>query len=136
MSSFSAVFRSWFLEPVLNDLANMSAHIRLIHAELKEVRKMVDGIPELDAAIAAEGVVVSQIATAVSGVADLATKIAADVQALLAKIGTGGSVDLTNEVVGLQAQTAALATAAASIQTAADTLTAADTAANPPPPAP
>lgn len=69
---------------------------------------------DLDAAIQAQNAVVTDLATKV-------TKIAADVDALLAKITTGTPVtDLTNEVQALQSQTAALTTAAGQLS-AADT---------------
>lgn len=64
---------------------------------------------DLDAAIAAEDVTIQAIAASV-------TKIAADITALLAKIGTGTPpADLAAEIQAVQSHTDALKTAAASL---------------------
>lgn len=89
----------------------------LLQNVLKEINTMANNQADLDAAIAAEGATVTQLATVV-------TKIAADVTALLAKIAAGSTpADLTNEVTAINAQAAVLSTAA-------QQLTDADTAAN------
>lgn len=90
---------------------------------LEHIKKQGDKImtqqEDLQAAIKAEDVTVQAIAAS-------ATKIGADVDALLVKIGSGTPpADLANEIQAVQAHTAAL-------QTAADLLAAADVKANPP----
>lgn len=98
---------------LLHKIVELLEHIK------KQGDKIMSQQDDLDAAIKAEDVTIQAIAAS-------ATKIASDVDALLAKIAGGTApADLTTEIQAVQAHTA-------SLQAAADQLTAADQKANPP----
>lgn len=118
--------RTWINAPVISLFQELNA-------QLKEIKKMVDGIPELDAAITAEGTNVQTIVNALPEFATVATNVSNDIKTLLGKISGGTApADLTNEVTGIQAQAAALSNAATQLKSISDDLTAADATVNPP----
>lgn len=108
--SISEAIRNWFLDPVLDKLTKMEA-------------QMASTQTDLDNALTALGTVLANVQTLVTSEDSGIAAIIAAVNALIAKVGTGG--DFTNEVTAinsiasqLTAQGQDITTQTASIQTA------------------
>lgn len=111
MNGISEAFRDWLLKPIVDKLNEMEA-------------KIMGQLEDLTQEIQDEEVEISTLA-------GNAGKVDTDIQTLLDKIAAGGTTmpDITAQLQKIKDHTAA-------IKAASDQLAAADTKANPPPPAP
>jgi uncharacterized protein YoxC len=97
-------------------LLNQEEILGTLNSLTQRMDKMATTLAQLDAAIAAENVTLTSLVA-------LSNQLITDVNALVAKVGSGA--DFTNELNAVQANAALLQTASTNVQTA-------DSAANPP----